>query len=180
MLRWACISLWLLALAACSTTPVKLGPDSDPRVARELLADAARAGPVRLEVNGLPATADTPTSAARLGEQAARGVRGLKVRFEEPPAATGSARLVLVFDPPSNLRPRAVCSAAAPEPEVQPGAPTRLQAIFCDGGTFIADSTASAAGATAADIDRLVWRAVGTLFPDDYPESYGIRSFFGL
>ena len=72
MLRRACISHWLLALAACSTTPVKLGPDSDPRVARELLADAARAGPVRLEVNGLPATADTPTSAAALGRAGGR------------------------------------------------------------------------------------------------------------
>src|SRR3954452_22919028 len=136
MLRWACISLWLLALAACSTTPVKLGPDSDPRVARELLADAARAGPVRLEVNGLPATADMPTSAARLGEQAARGVRGLKVRFEEPPAATASAGVVLVSDPPPNLRRGGVCGAAPRAQKAQPEAPPRLQAIFCDGGTF--------------------------------------------
>ena len=110
VVRWVV----LVALTGCAAQPVKLGPDSDPKVARELLADAARAGPVRLEVNGLPSTADTPTTAAHLGEQAARGIRGLNVHFDPTPAATGSARLVLVFDPPANLRPRAVCAASAP------------------------------------------------------------------
>ena len=175
--------LWwtmLLALTGCATHPVKLGPDSDPRVARELLADVARASPVRLEVNGLPATADVPVTAAHLGEQAARGIRGLNVRFDPSPATGGAAKLILVFDPPPELRPRAVCAAAAPPPPQQSPPPVRLQAIFCDGGTFIADTTASAEGTSRADLDRLLWRVAGALFPDDYPQTYGIRSFFGL
>ena len=176
VVRWVV----LVVLSGCAAQPVRLGPDSDPKVARELLADAARAGPVRLEVNGLPSTADAPTTAAHLGEQAARGIRGLNVHFDPTAAATGSARLVLVFDPPTNLRPRAVCAASAPLLPQESSPPARVQAIFCDGGTFIADSTTTAAGATLADIDRIVWRVAGTLFPDDYPQSYGIRSFFGL
>ena len=38
----------------------------------------------------------------------------------------------------------------------------------------------NSAGTNAADIDRLIWSTVGALFPDDYPQTYGIRSFFGL
>ena len=52
--------------------------------------------------------------------------------------------------------------------------------LICDGRTFIADATGSTSGTSAADVDRLVWRTVGTLFPDNYPATYGIRHFLGL
>ena len=45
---------------------------------------------------------------------------------------------------------------------------------------WIPRTSPNSAGTSAADIDRLIWRAVGALFPDDYPQTYGIRSFFGL
>ena len=96
------------------------------------------------------------------------------------PGAPGSAMLLLLFDPPAGLDLQRVCAssplpAAVPSPE-----PLRLVAVFCDGRTFIADATGSTSGMTAADVDRLVWRTVGALFPDDYPETYGIRNFLGL
>ena len=75
---------------------------------------------------------------------------------------------------------RRVCTAASlPEP-VPAAPPLRLQAIFCDGGAFIADASAVAEGTTAADVERLIWRTTGRLFPDDWQDTYGIRSFFGL
>ena len=179
-MRGALLTIMVLALAACGAGTARLGLDSDPRVARQLLATAAQAGPVRLEINGIVRASDTTLRAPRLAEQAARGVRNLAVTFTDGPGAVGSARLLLLFDPPEEMDMMRVCQtaplpAAVPSPE-----PLRLRAVFCDAGTFIADSSASTSGTSAADIDRLVWRTVGSLFPDDYPETYGIRSFFGL
>jgi hypothetical protein len=170
----------LLAAVAGCATPIRVGPDSDPRAARELLASAAAGGPVRLEVNGMVRAADTTVRSPRLAEQAARGVRGLNVRFAPEPGSAGSARLLLLFDPPAEPDIRRVCAAPTLPASVPSPEPLRLRAVCCDGGTFIADTEASTGGTNAADIDRLVWRAVGALFPDDYPESYGIRSFFGF
>ena len=179
-MRPALLTLLLLSLPGCGTVPPELGPDSDPRVARQILATAAAAGPVALEVNGIVRASDTALLQPRLAGQAARGIRGLSVRFTDEPGAPGAARLLLVFDPPPSLDVKRVC-AAPPLPAAVPSAePLRLLAIFCDGGTFIADATGSTPGTTAADVDRLVWRTVGRLFPDDFPETYGIRSFFGL
>ena len=174
--RW----IMVLALAGCTAAPVRLGPDSDPKVAREVLGYAAGNGPVRLQVNSLPRTSDEAPTLARLAGEAARGVRGMDVRFAEPPTAIGSARLILLFDPPPNTRPRAVCAAPLPPAPVSAAPPLRLQAIFCDGGAFIADATGTTEGNTAADVDRLVWRTTGRLFPDDYQETYGIGRFFGF
>jgi hypothetical protein len=186
MVRGALLMIIGLALTACTGGTAQLGPDSDPRAARQLLETAAQSGPVRLESNGLVRASDTTLRAQRLAEQAARGVRNVSVTFTDGPAAVGSARLLLLFDPPKDLNVLRVCTAsplpaAVPSPE-----PLQLRAVFCDAGTFIADSLASTTGtgtgtgAGAGDIDRLVWRTVGALFPDDYPETYGIRSFFGL
>lgn len=179
-MRAAWATIVLLTLTACATEPVRLGPDSDPRAARQLLASLAPDGPILLQSNGMVRASDTTLRTARLAEQAARGVRNLRVAFTDGPGAVGSARVVLLFDPPDGLDVEKVCAtptlpAAVPSPE-----PLRLRAIFCDADTFIADSTATTTGTSAADIDRLVWRTVGALFPDNYPETYGIRSFFGL
>ena len=180
MVRGSLQLVVLLALAGCSAAPVRLGPDSDPRVARKLLAAAAPAGPVRLEANGIVRASDTTVRTPQMAEQAARGVRGMSVAFTDGAGASGSARLVLLFDPPEDVNVRRACTALPLPPSVPSPEPLRLRAIFCDGGTFIADSSASASGTNAADIDRLIWRTVGALFPDDYPQTYGIRSFFGL
>ena len=179
MLRSVCVSILLVALTACAT-PVRLGPDSDPRVARELLSLAAADGPVRLEINGVVRASDSTLPQPRLAQRAARGVPNLTVRFSEAPGAPGSAMLLLLFDPPADVQLKQAC-ATAPLPAAVPSAePLRLVAVFCDGRTFIADATGSTSGTSAADVDRLVWRTVGTLFPDNYPATYGIRHFLGL
>ena len=180
MVRGALGLIVLLALAGCSTTPVRLGPDSDPRAARQLLATSASEGPVRLEANGIVRASDTAVRGPRMAEQAARGVRGLTVRFTTEPGQPGSARLLLLFDPPDDVNVLRVCTASPLPPAVPSPEPLRLLAVFCDGGTFIADASTTTTGTSAADIDRLIWRAVAALFPDDYPQTYGIRSFFGL
>ena len=166
--------LLLAALAGCSTASVTLGPDSDPRVARELLTTAARNGPVRLEVNALPRAADGGLTLAEVANQAARGIQGANVSFDPSPAASGSARLVLLFDPPADIAVRHTCVAASLPAPVASG-PTRLQALFCDGTTFIADVTATTTDDTVAQLRRLVWRTTGRLFPDDYEHTFGLR-----
>jgi len=172
-------SILLLALASCNTEPLRVGPDSDPRAARELLATAAAAGPVRLEVNGIVRASDTTLRQPRIAEQAARGVRNMTVHFTDEPGGVGSARLLLLFDAPAAIDVRRLCSAPTLPPSAPSAEPLRLRAIFCDGGAFIADAASATTGTTAADVDRLIWRTVGALFPDNYPETYGIRSFFG-
>ena len=52
-MRGALLTIMALALGACTAGPARLGPDSDPRAARQLLATVAQEGPVRLETNGL-------------------------------------------------------------------------------------------------------------------------------
>ena len=100
----------------------ELGPDSDPRVARQLLATAAQTGPVRMEINGVVRASDSTLLQPRLAEQAARGVPNLSVRFTNMPVAPGSAMLLLLFDPPAELDLTEVCAtmplpAAVPSPE---------------------------------------------------------------
>lgn len=180
MPRFAWGSLLLLALAACSSVPVQLGSDSDPHVARELLVGAAETGPVRMEINGVVRARDSTVLQPRMAEQAARGVQNLRVRFTEAPGAPGSAVLLLLFDPPAGLDLKRVCATSPLPASVSSPEPLRLVAVFCDGRTFIADASGSTSGTTAADVDRLIWRTVGALFPDNYPETYGIRQFFGL
>jgi hypothetical protein len=172
---WAVVAM--AGLAGCAGDPVRLGPDSDPRAARTLLKEVAAAGPVRLELNQAPRAADGTLTAERAAEQAARGIKGLDARFAQPPAAKGPARLVLLFDPPQDVRPQRVCGADL-LPSAVPGAwPHRLQAVFCDGGAFVADATSATEGRALADLDRLVWRTTGRLFPDDYPDTYGFNLF---
>lgn len=172
----AALALTAGLVGCASPDPARLGPGSDARGARRTLAAAAASGPVRLEVNGLPA----PGGLARpaLEAEAARGVRGLDVRFGQPPEAAGAARLLLLFDPPPGASSAVACNAAGgalPAPRPEAGG-TRLQAVFCDGGALVADATAATPGRDAAAVARLIWRATGRLFPDDYPDTYG----FGL
>lgn len=167
----------LFALQACAApSPVELGAESDVGTARLLLEEASRAGPVRLEINALPRTADGALSREVVERQAARGVRGIDLQFGAPPEATGSARLLLLFNPDRELRPTAVCNEEH-LPGREPAAGTRLHAVFCNGGQFVADANAATSGSTAAEVERLIWRTTGRLFPDDYQDKYGFNLF---
>ena len=175
-------SLLLIGLAGCAATPVKLGPDSDPRVARELLANAAATGPVRLGGQRAAVRAgDTTLTQPHVAEQAARGVTNLSVRFDRTARPRRARRGCCCCSIRRRTRPaRQVCTAS-PLPTPVP-APSRC-ACWRSSATAAPSSPTRPprpTGTTAADVDRLIWRTVGDLFPDDWPETYGIRSFFGL
>ena len=101
MVRGALGVIVLLGLAGCSTTPVRLGrtpihvspgsswPRRHPR------------GRYRWSPTGSCAPATRPC-ADPYGRAGARGVRGLTVRFTTEPGQPGSARLLLLFDPPDD------------------------------------------------------------------------------
>jgi hypothetical protein len=167
-----------LSLVGCAApTPVRPGPEADTGAARALLAEAAAAGPVRLEANALPATRGGALTERGVESAAARGVRGLDVRFAQPPEASGPARLLLLFDPPPGPRPTQACNAAELPAPLPTGLPLRLRAVFCNGGGYVADAEATASGRTRGEVERLIWRTTGALFPDDYPDSYGVDLF---
>lgn len=171
----ATVLLPLLLAAACAPDPIALGAGADPRLARSRLAERAAAGPVRLDINATPAMAGGTLTPSEIGEAAARGIRGLPVRFTSEPTAPATSRLVLLFDPVAPASPARICAAdllppAAPAPDRQ-----RLQAVFCDNGLPLADVTATAPGGAAPE--RLIWRTTARLFPDDYADTYGLNLF---
>lgn len=165
-----------VALAACTASaPIRPGA-GDPRAARALLKEAAADGAVRLETN-IPTTGALGTlTREEIERLAARGVTGLDVRFGMPPEATGPARLLLIFDPPPGFEPTRACAAETLPPAVPTGSATRLRAVFCNGGAFVADTVGTTTG-DAAELERLVWRSTTRLFPDDYAETYGFNLF---
>lgn len=165
-------------LVGCAVpAPARPGPDADTGAARALLVEAADAGPVRLEVNALPATGGGAPARQDVEAAAARGIKGLGVRFAQPPEASGSARLLLLFDPPPGTRPTQACNAAELPAPAPTGVPVRLHAVFCDGGGYVADAEATTSGRTRAEVERLIWRTTRALFPDDYEDSYGFDLF---
>lgn len=178
MVRMLGTTVLALALAGCAgSAPARLDPDSDVRTARAQLQDAAAGGPVRLELNGLPATSEGQLSRAMVESEAARGIRWLNVRFGAPPEATGQARLLLLFDPPAVLKPERACMLdSLPAPVPSPDA-TALQGVFCQGGAFVAAADASTAGRSTAEVQRLIWRVTGRMFPDNYQDTYGFNLF---
>ena len=157
-----------LVLVACAGEPEISRPFAgEAAKARRLLVAAAR-GPVRLDMSGLPPTL-VPQDAARL---AAEGVSGAAVTFTlDAPAA--APRLLLAFDPVT-ADPLRLCAAA---PASRPVSLHRLTAVLCDGSRPVASVDAIAAGPTASDTERLVWRTTARLFPDDYPDTYGLNLF---
>ena len=100
-------------------------------------------GPVRLEVNGIVRASDTTVLQPRMAEQAARGVRKHeRARSRMAPVAPARRRLMLVVRSAARMSTSRRSCTASPLPAAVPcPEPLRLRAIFCDGGTFIADST---------------------------------------
>jgi hypothetical protein len=157
-----------LLLAACTAEPTvaRLDPAS-ALDARRVLAGAAEAGPVRIDLAGLP----HGLSAAEVADLAAEGVPALDVRF----AAGGPPlpRLVLRF---AAADPGTLCGPT-PAEAILPTSPVRLSAAFCDAQGAIAATTGEAAGPNLADTERLIWRTTARLFPDDYAQTYGFNLF---
>ncbi len=151
----------LLLSAACAPRPaVTVDPDSDPREARRLLASAAAEGPVPVTVRG-----EAPLDRAALLAAVERGVRGLD--FATTLADEGERRFVLDYS--GGTAP--LCDDAAEVGDALQG--VFVRAAFCDGERAVARAGADPVG----DPERLVWRLMGRLVPDDYPETYGFGVF---
>ena len=103
----------------------------------------------------------------RMAEQAARGCRNLTVRFAAEPGAPGLGAPAPAVRPAARTSTltRVCTTVAAAGRRCRRPSRCGCAAIFCDGGTFIADATASTSGTSAADVDRLIWRTVGACSP---------------
>lgn len=164
MPRFFSVSAALLAsllLGACATAPeVGLDPGSDPREARRLLAATAAQGPVLVRWRGEP-----PLAQAELLAAVERGVPGLAITA----TASGEAERRFVFDFAGGREP--LCGD--PAGSATSLRPYLVRAAFCDGTRAVAVAGADPAG----DPQRLIWRLVGRLVPDDYPDTYGFGIF---
>jgi hypothetical protein len=168
-MRRAAAILALLALGACAPEPTpRVGADGDVLSARRQLARIAADRAVPLEILGAPPGLE-PTFIAR---EAARGVRGLQVRFAPLASPADPLRLVLLFDPLGGPPGSAVCAGHAES--TGRGAAAELRAVFCDGAVPLAEVATRRDGGS---VDRLIWRTTGFLFPDDYAETYGFNLF---
>jgi len=162
-----CLRLALpLGLAACAgPAAVDLDPAADVRAARRQLAEAAAAGPVPVSVRGT-----APLATPDLLRAVEQGVRGLAITAV---AGDGPRRFVLDFS--GETRPLCNDQAAAEGPGESGAAPLsgRVRAAFCDGGRAVAVAATERTGQP----ERLIWRLVGRLVPDDYQDSYGFDLF---
>lgn len=150
-----------LLLGSCTAGPaVTLDPLSDLREARRLLADTAAEGPVLVTVRG-----EAPLGRAALLAAVERGVRGLDLET----TVRGNAATRFVLDFSGGSLP--LCEDVAAGRDALDNGPVR--AAFCEGDRPVALAGADPAG----DPERLIWRLVGRLVPDDYPDTYGFDLF---
>jgi hypothetical protein len=150
-----------LLLGACATgSEVEVDPLSDPREARQLLAATAASGPVPVRWRGQPPLVETEFLAA-----VERGVRGLSITT----IADAAGERGFVFDFAGGREP--LCGDPA-ERSASVSA-YLVRAAFCDGARAVAIAGADPAG----EPRRLIWRLVGRLVPDDYPDTYGFDLF---
>ena len=154
-------------LVACATGPeVRVEPGSNVQEARRLLASTAATGPVLVSWRGEP-----PLSEPALLAAVERGVRGIDLAT----TAMGAAERRFVFDFTGGNEP--LCG----EPREARTAIRTLfvKAAFCDGERAVALAGAEPGG----EPERLIWRLVGRLVPDDWPDTYGFNLFgsrFGI
>lgn len=173
----------LAALAACGPD-VKLGPTGDSADARERLVTALEKGPVRAQIFGDPYGLDPARQDLLIAGAIGEGVQGVSARFTADPGLYGAdqPRLVVILNPVFEPAASATCS----RPEQVRTAPATddlvLIAAFCDRESPI--NTARAEGTVSGPSDqrlkRLLWQTGGILFPDDYPQTYGVDLIPGI
>ena len=150
-----------LLLAACATVPeVRVEPGSDVFEARRLLAAAASQGPVRVTWQGEP-----PLSPPALLAAVERGVRGLGLTT----TAEGESSHHFAFA----FTGSDVTLCGEPREERTAIRAFPVKAAFCDGERAVALAGTEPEG----DPERMIWRLVARLAPDDYPDSYGFNLF---
>jgi len=163
--------------AACAPRP---DPAADPRFeARHALEAAAERGPVLAIVQGEPFDDAAVSRDALVTQAMADGVAASSIDFttDRARAAAPDPRLVVA------LNPRGVVSAALAcrAPEQIATAPlagkVEILAVFCEAERVLgaARTEGEVDGPADRGVKRLLWRAAGRLFPDDYAETYGLR-----
>ncbi len=170
-MRWFAPVL-LVLLVGCTGPQPPVAREGDAGEARALLMARAGEGPVPLVILGAP----EGLSRSWIARQAARGVRGLDLRFE--PVSQVPSRgsfVVLAWLPEPHVEPRRLCRLRVPGS----GAAVYLHAAFCEGERPIAALSLELSGSSREATRRRIWRAMQLLFPDDYADRYGL-DLFGL
>lgn len=174
-LRLALGLLCAALAAACSTRPV---PD-ERFTARRALAEAAERGPVLAVVRGRPFDLAVEERDALVLGALEDGIRALDVEFTTDPASAAGRvpRLVVVMNPTGPASGGLACRDPGAIPTAPAGGSLKLLAAFCDGDTplGVTRDEAAVSGPDDRALRRLLWRAGGDLFPDDYASTYGLR-----
>lgn len=104
----------------------------------------------------------------------ADGVRGLGVTFAAVSAdrAPGE-RVVVVLDHPSTVPVERLCRGGEFRGGGGASDRARVAAAFCTGAKPVSAVEGEVAASGPSERERLLWRTAGTLFPDDYADSYG-------
>jgi hypothetical protein len=174
---------WLLALvvgggllAGCAQEPRRTGAPGED--ARRALAEQRKQGPIRAVIRGNPFGMDEARLEDLVTRAMAQGVAGLSVAFTSHPDQTAASEphLVVILNPAQE--PPAAAACGAPETVATlPAAPTlSVFAVFCQGDRPLdaVRQEGPVAGPTDRSFQRLLWRTSAALFPDDYPNTYGL------
>jgi hypothetical protein len=166
----------LASLLGCAETPEVTAEGGS--AARKALVEQAAKGSVRAVVHGTAVGLDPDERDALVTRAMAQGVSGISVRFTTDPASAAAPDpfLVVVLNPMPSAPATLACRRPDAVPTATPAGPALVLAAFCREGEPIG----SARGATETPIterrqlERLLWRVAGELFPDDYAETYGL------
>ena len=162
----ALIALCLFCPLAACTLPVAPAVEGDPAAARTMLEAVATSGPVPLVVTAAPADFPPETVAAAI----ARGIRGLEVRFAPAAGVPPNALLASLTE----VRPERLCREGA---AAATGPTSTLVLVWCGQEEVVAAVEQPLPALSPEAVKRALWRAAARLFPDRYPERYGIDLF---
>jgi hypothetical protein len=169
------VAIFAIVSAGCAPTPEVTAEGGS--AARTLLAEQAAKGPVLAIVRGTALALAPAERDALVTRAMAQGVSGLSVRFttEREDAVVRDPYLVVALDPASTEPATLACR----RPDAVATAPSegalRALAAFCKDGEIVgaARGEAQAPVVDRRQVERLLWRVAGGLFPDDYAETYG-------
>ena len=169
--------LGCVLVSGCAPRP---DPATDPRFeARRALEAAAERGPVLAIVEGEALDDDDLARDALTTEAVAEGIDALDVDFTTDPARAASRdpRLVVALNPSGVVSAAAACRAPQQIATGPLEGEVEVLAVFCEDERVLgaARTQGEVDGPSDRDLERLLWRAAGELFPDDYAETYGIR-----
>lgn len=186
--RAACSALLIIAggllLSGCGgDRAAKSAAVSDRQSARDVLAQAAKQGPVMAKVRGQSFELSESRRDAVVTQAMADGIQGMDVRFTtDPRQATSANPQLVVWLNPERVAGPDICQTNAQARAAPPEEPTRILAAFCDHGEVLAIASSEERITAAGDhqFRRLLWRTSRDLFPDDYWNTYGVDLVPGL